>query len=614
MLNFIILIPFFFLFYLYYAIGSVINNSVKLIRKEEIVDIIFLGFSIFIICSYAAYFLLNFGKLIKLGIIIVFLIYYNFFKFKLLKINFYKLYKYSILSLILIIFLIFPASIYGEQFYVFRGNYWDSFNYLNSAYLFNSYNYFDLNTKNIINKFSNFQSIEDIISYRPYINYLLSIFLNLKFLDIFYINYTFKIFLCVLNFLSFLSFLSIFKFLSYPKKIILSYILSLSFFSYYVFEIDALSHLASISLFLMSIKYMNNLFVFERNKFSHNSLCLSILNSALFIIYPEIFLFYIVILLSFIADKIFFRKKKLIIKNFATYFVFFLLFTLPSFKTNYIFLFSQITHVLHSTNNWWGYFGAFIFGKENLVLDINYINSFFNYENQNIFQLLNKFYFDHLNQGYNFIIINLIPSFFGLYYLTIGKINSFSSYLILILSIILNFYILIILKNNLRYLFKEKFIFISFILVLLITLFLLFRSNFWTIIKIYSYSLIFLYISVIINFKSKNLNIFIALLLIIFPIYKFSVFNHGIGKLDSFPSIIKKNYKTEIKWNLTKKKFKNCNIIYTNEEDYFIKNYIVLKSLFNSIQFIAEDDLKSSKKKNICKVSIIKNNFVVTNT
>ena len=66
-----------------------------------------------------------------------------------------------------------------------------------------------------------------------------------------------------------------------------------------------LSHLASISLFLMSIKYMNNLFVFESVKLSRNSLSLSILNSALFIIYPEIFLFYIVILLSFIVDKVF---------------------------------------------------------------------------------------------------------------------------------------------------------------------------------------------------------------------------------------------------------------------------------------------------------------------
>ena len=34
-------------------------------------------------------------------------------------------------------------------------------------------------------------------------------------------------------------------------------------------------------------------------------------------------------MLSFIIDKVFFKKKKLLVKNFATYFIFFLLFTLP---------------------------------------------------------------------------------------------------------------------------------------------------------------------------------------------------------------------------------------------------------------------------------------------
>ena len=97
-------------------------------------------------------------------------------------------------------------------------------------------------------------------------------------------------FFSCLNFLSFLSFLNIFNFYPIQKNYIILYFIFI-FFSYYVFEIDALSHLASISLFLMSIKYMNNLFVFESVKLSRNSLSLSILNSALFIIYPEIFYF-----------------------------------------------------------------------------------------------------------------------------------------------------------------------------------------------------------------------------------------------------------------------------------------------------------------------------------
>ena len=47
------------------------------------------------------------------------------------------------LSLICFVYLI-PALIFKEQFYVFRGNYWDYFNYLSSASLFNKYNYSEI--------------------------------------------------------------------------------------------------------------------------------------------------------------------------------------------------------------------------------------------------------------------------------------------------------------------------------------------------------------------------------------------------------------------------------------------------------------------------------------
>ena len=45
----------------------------------------------------------------------------------------------------------------------------------------------------------------------------------------------------------------------------------------------------------------------------------------------------------------------------------------------------------------------------------------------------------------------------------------------------------------------------------------------------------------------------ILFLLILLPIYKYSEFNNGIGRLDSFPSIIKKKNKTLINWKIDKK-------------------------------------------------------------
>ena len=40
----------------------------------------------------------------------------------------------------------------------------------------------------------------------------------------------------------------------------------------------------------------------------------------------------------------------------------------------------------------------------------------------------------------------------------------------------------------------------------------------------------------------------------IFPIYKFSKFNSGITRIDTFPSIINKDMKTNIDWELKRKK------------------------------------------------------------
>ena len=100
-----------------------------------------------------------------------------------------------------------------------------------------------------------------------------------------------------------------------------------------------------------------------------------------------------------------------------------------------------------------------------------------------------------------------------------------------------------------------------------------------------------------------------VIMLIIFPIYKYSQKNNGIGKLDSFPSIINKDYKKNINWNLNFKKFKECKNVYTQETDYFIKAYINMKALFYDINFVNLFD--ENYKKIYCKVSIEDKNYIV---
>ena len=105
-----------------------------------------------------------------------------------------------VLNIIVIIFLI-TAALYGEQYYIFRGNYWDSSNYLSSALLFKEFNYDEILNKGYSNFFSDFQSIDYIVKARPLVNYILSFFLNLP-NKIFYSYYLLKVFLITLIFLS----------------------------------------------------------------------------------------------------------------------------------------------------------------------------------------------------------------------------------------------------------------------------------------------------------------------------------------------------------------------------------------------------------------------------
>ena len=59
-----------------------------------------------------------------------------------------------------------------------------------------------------------------------------------------------------------------------------------------------------------------------------------------------------------------------------------------------------------------------------------------------------------------------------------------------------------------------------------------------------------MFILISLDFKKKTYKYnkkYLLIMLVILPIYKYSEFNHGIGKLDSFPSIIKKNSKFNFK-------------------------------------------------------------------
>ena len=106
-----------------------INTSSKII----------LGYSFNILLIFLIYFLLNLES--------IFLYYILLFLFVLIFVNLKDYLKYFFfkkinlfLNLVIVIILV-PALVYGEQFYIFRGNYWDSSHYLSSALLFKDFAY-----------------------------------------------------------------------------------------------------------------------------------------------------------------------------------------------------------------------------------------------------------------------------------------------------------------------------------------------------------------------------------------------------------------------------------------------------------------------------------------
>ena len=166
-----------------------------------------LGFSLIIFFSHILYFFLYLSTnsifyIIVFFSLICFVI--NIFKNKILFFNI--IYKTCLLTIPIIFFFLLLAEFYGEQFYVFRGNYWDYFYYIKQAINLSSYNFSNFQNlsdfqylvpeKKIIFSPGYSYHLNDILSiHRPAISLLLAIFLKIKFLSLFQITYGYTIIL-----------------------------------------------------------------------------------------------------------------------------------------------------------------------------------------------------------------------------------------------------------------------------------------------------------------------------------------------------------------------------------------------------------------------------------
>jgi hypothetical protein len=604
-----ILIAIQLLILLLFFLGSTINKF--LIFEKTILNKILFGYCIFIFTLNTLYVLFNF-KITNILLIysllfcILFLLNLKFFFFYIKKL-FVILFPISILFFL-------PVLIYGEQFYVFRGNYWDSFNYISSAILFKNYNYADIMQKNYLHIFSNFQNIDSIVKYRPLANIITSLFFFVGENNVFLSYYATKVFFVSLIFVSITIILK-----NFFKKINQCYFISLvfilSFWTLYIFEIDALSQLSAIPLFLFIINNIKKILMLysERkiNLFEHFQIL--ILISSILLLYPEICF----ILLIFFGSFILVNFKKFTNLNFLknTILIFFFsLLTLSFFATNYLeFIKIQINAAL-TQKDWWGYYGGFILGNDNLIIDKSFV-----YNLKNLIKdhgLINGLIFihnQHFDNNYYFIYLNIFPSLMGYYNLMPGKIDNFLEFVVsLFLTVSIYFLLIYSIKHNFNTLKINKFfkeIICSMIIFFVFILYLVLNKNLWTIIKIYTFVFPLIFIFLSINFNKRIINKILIVLYLIFPIYKYSQFNFGIGRHDSFPSILNKEYKENIHWNLQISDLEKCNFIKIETDDYFIRVYLLSKILNKNIEFF---NLKyNSSSDLICNIKFDNKNFLV---
>ena len=626
-MNFFLLFALAMLFIVFItSLGFFFLNLIKSKEYDKISSL--LGLSIFIFFSNIFYFFIYFS-IDTITVIFIFLFFVSFY-FN-LKGSYKRFYSVNIsnifLSIPILFFFLFLASIYGEQFYIFRGNYWDYFYYIKQALLIS-----DNNFKNLpLHSYDLSEGITAVLSDKfnyeaPSISIILSFFLKLKFFSVFELTY---IFTTILLSLISISFNFIFFKINKVNYYFIPIVFTLSFWCLYIFEIQALRHLCSLGLFISSIGLLYDFNVnFNKRKIKY-FLILIFIESSIFLIYSEFFLFNALFLLIYFFLLIF--KKEISLWNYKIILIilfFFLIFSFPGYKSNLLPIINNIKNFKGlSSLDFWGYYGAFIIGKNNLVNSSDFVENlkyqihFNNLGSYNLFFYIIKFHF--LN-NYNLILVNIIPSFFGLYFLTAGSGGLLFAFLIIALSV----YLIIKFLKNLYFIFKYSNNFNLILISLFVTwvscsVILLINSSYWGLIKLYFYFFIFFLITTFFIFEKNKRNFYLSpnllliFLLMLFPFYKYSQYNSGIGRKDSFPSILNSSLKNDFNWFIDRNKIKSCNntLIESklNKENvvkvYYVKLILAHDKLNYNYYF---DKQKSLNNFYDCSITVSDSYFVVS--
>jgi len=616
-----ILFYFIYLLIFFYSIFITGFSFLRIINYKSFFFLEFItGISLILIFSNFLYFILN----LNLREIILFLLLYSiFFSIFFYKKKYYK--NFFILELFLIFVIIFFGVLislsYGEQFYVFRGNHYDHTWYVANSVLIKKFRFFDYYSFfKDLNLIFVIKNLDQNLFERPAAALFMSFFLYPKFVDIFFSAFIFKFFLVSLSGLSFLYFIK-----NYIKKkildqIILFFFFCFSFWTLYIFEIDALSQLFFLSYFIFLTKFFTELYI-DNNIDKKKIIIFTINLSAGFLIYPQQFLILLlIIVIFFIID----RRRNILFFFYKNYprilfflFLFFLL-TAPHYQATYGDFYN--TYKISTIKvDWWGYYGAFILGSESIVLNRDFVEILKKIiqNNDSIIYLAKNIVNYNFNNEYYFIFFNIPISLLGFYFLTPGAGINLTNILLFLICSYMIYFIFNNIFNNIKIIFKSLnskikllylAVFFSFLFIFTINLI---DFRIWQLVKLYFFYSIFLIILIFFNFYIKNkktyfkINYLLIIISLSFPFYKYLVFNSGIGRYDSFPSIINVNLKKTIHWKVSEEDIVTCNKIYidVSNMDEINRRYIFTRLINLDLKFDVLKNNNYFKEKN-CKIAL----------
>lgn len=587
-------------------------------NRYDIYETIFIGFSLLLLFLSFGYFVFDLNVYyLRNTLIIVSIL---FFIYNLKNKNFISEYfRIFYVIIIPVLFYSLYISLYGEQFFIFRGNHYDSLNYTSLSVMMNNYSYSEIlllinspeNFKVNVNKLFYLKNAVIYFDGRPLVSLLNSLFYISDKVALYEANFIFKIFLLLFVPISTIKFFKIFNNNSFIN-FLFSQLFTFSFWVFYIMEIDANSQLSviGISIFITAyiIENYNFLIIRDWKKIT----CLSLLFSVFFSLYIEQAILFTLIFVIFLIIKNFthFKNYNLYLNSFLIIFIF-LIFLYPH-KYLLGFIIQQTDLGINSNNDWWGYYGAFILGAKSIVTDQIFVENIKSIiKSDNFFEVLKYIHLNNVTDNNQFYYLNIIPSFFGLYHLN----NLFDErfiYLAYFINVLITFGIIYLVSSSLvsiindnsevNILFKTVIIFsITFFLILIINL------SFWSVIKFYFYISFFLFILIsnLLDKQTNKLKIILSISILLLsstvPIYKYSIFNFGIGKYDSFPSIIDKDLKMNINWEFKLDKLKFCEKIYIKSYDRYINTIISSKLTYNNlneVEFVNQFD-KNDKNCNL---------------